>query len=122
MNCLLYISQIFHNFAVGIGALLAGGAGYVAVRQYIASTKRQSLIDTYKSRYPRKDLNESFFLAHSPVSNQGDRIYILDIKTKKKHWIKNRETLIALDFDFGDANKTSKLFNSYSESDIINFF
>ena len=118
------LSEVFYNFTVGIGAILAGGAGFVAFREYAASSKNKARINVYKSRYNRGGLvRGDFSLVHSAVKGQEDRIYIIDKVAKIKHWIVTPKTLNDLGFQFSDAAFSADLFNSFPvEGESINFY
>lgn len=109
-------SQIFYNFGVGFGALVAGIGGFKLISEYLSSRKKQSLISNYKNKYPKEKLNDTFKIVRSPV--MLGKIYIIDLKTNTKHWIKSLETLTDLDFYFDDAKDIDiKEFDGYTDGD-----
>ncbi len=117
----LKISQLFYNFAGGIGLLLAGGGGLILLIdwafEHIEKNKVETITKKLKQRYPIKDFKKTFELIRE---KNRKPIYILDKKGKFKIWIDSPQRLHALGFKFGDERETTKAeVNSYEEKKIF---
>jgi len=112
-------SEIFQSFGVGLGALLAGMGGLTAFSDWWKKKrKKDNSIENYRKKYPRSKLNKTYKI----IRYEGDevRIYLLDINSNKRHWVKDPSTLRALGFSGKDA-KTEKYseFNIHKEGEEI---
>ena len=95
-------SEIFNNIAVGIGALLAGLGGGVAFWEWVKKNRElrkfKIIKDTYlREKIKREDSDLGTFKLFRFGENNG-KIYIYDLDSKKKHWIKNWGTYIELGY------------------------
>lgn len=115
-------SEIFNDIAVGAGALLAGLGGLIAFWDWSENKINQNEFPKIRNAYPREKLkNENadngFRLLR--FSDNG-HIFIYDLVTKQKFWIKNMSTYYALGYkDDKDSkdwkNITSEEIEKYKE-------
>ena len=111
-------SEIFQSVAVGIGAIGGGFGGYVIFRDWLKRRQKERKIQQLRKRYPRSENGRTYLLTHSP--GVIGWIFILDHRTqqKKRHWVKNPETLSDLGFSSADAREIMpEVFNFYSEEE-----
>lgn len=95
-------SEVFQSFGVGFGALLAGLGGLTVFWDWWQKKrKKDNSIEEYKNIYPRFNLNKTFKIIR--YKNDNVRVYILDLKDKTRHWVKDPPTLRALGFSGRDA-------------------
>ena len=111
-------SEIFQSFGVGFGALLAGLGGLTVFWDWWQKKQEENeRLKKYKEKYPRKLLNKDFELIRSDSNH--DPVYILDLKTKIKHWIKDQKTRKELGFRPDDVKEiddtTFKLYDEGNE-------
>lgn len=116
----LLFSQVFNNFAVGIGAILAGFGGLKVLldwrREHEENKRRKRLEAELRSKYPPKELGKKFLLIQS--SEKPGMIYLLDLKSGKKHHIASNSTFVALGYDRSMVKGLGKeVFNGYEEGD-----
>lgn len=116
----LLVSQVFNNYAVGIGALLAGIGGLKVLFDWARNTsekkRRERLTVELKAKYPSKENGNTFQLIES--SAKPGMIYLLDKKTNKKHHIASLSTFIALGYDHSMVQRLGQdVFNSIEEGD-----
>lgn len=97
----LIFSQIFNNYAVGIGALIGGLGGLVVLVQYAAKYKeefiRKRLFKELKAKYPVEQNGKSYQLINS--DRRSDWIYLWDKRPNKKHHIASLSTFRNLDYN-----------------------
>lgn len=100
-SSLLLISQVFSNFALGIGALLAGGGGLKILLDWTSNSKetkrRHQLEMELKAKYPPKQNGKTFQLIQSEA--RIGMIFLLDKETSKKHHIASLSTFRKLGYD-----------------------
>lgn len=113
-------SQIFHNFAVGIGALLAGAGGFKILYDLavnLADKRSRSRQEKdLKSMYLPNMLGKRFNLIAS--SKNPDWIYLHDLKTNKKHHIASNWTFVDLGYDRSMIQLMSEeVFNTIDEGE-----
>ena len=116
----LISSQIFNNYAVGIGVLLTGLGGlkvlYEWADNYRDKYRRKKLSEELKAKYPPKENGKSFQLIESTAAR--GKIYLHDKKTNKKHHIASILTLIDLGYDHSMAQGLDKdVFDSIETGD-----
>lgn len=116
----LISSQIFHNYAVGIGVLLTGLGGLKILYEWAISyrdkNKRKRLSEELKAKYPPGENGKSFQLIES--SSERGKIYLHDRKTDKKHHIASILTLIDLGYDHSMVQGIDKdVFDSIDTGD-----
>jgi len=103
-------SQIFHNYAVGIGVLLTGLGGlkilYEWAINYSDKNRKRRLSEELKTKYPPRENGKSFQLIES--SSMPGKIYLLDKKTNKKHHIASILTFIDLGYDHSMVQRLGK--------------
>ena len=108
-------SEIFYNFAIGLGAI--GGGVFVGAKGMVEFWKSRNIqvsISKIKKRYPRSELNKSFRLVDTEEA--PGRVYLLDTKTRKRHWIQSGATLLDLDFYWSDFKRiATDEFNKFDE-------
>ena len=97
MNC----SKIFSNFAVGIGALVAIGAGLKVFIDFWGQIKKRRLLEYLRKTYPPSERGKRYNLIAS--SKNTDRVYLHDLLTNKKHHIASIGTYYDLYYDRSDA-------------------
>jgi len=121
--CLKEISEIFSNFGVGFGTLLAGLGGGVVFWNWAKARKDVSDFKKIQDTYHPSKLNVSFKLFRFP--NKYGRIYIYDLENKEKHWIKNMGTYAELGYeaekwlDVSDETLDKEYKNYKEKKDII---
>lgn len=113
------ISEIFRNFAIGLGAL--GGGLFVGLKfvvEFILSIKKISYKAKFHKLYPREKLNDVFKIVDT---ERGlGKLYLVDLKKKEKYWIQSATTLLDLNFFWDDAKRISQEeFDSYREGPAI---
>jgi hypothetical protein len=98
---MIHYSEIFYNFAVGIGVLLAGFGGLKILSDWLKNVRekkrKEKLTTELKSRYPQSDHGETFQLIESKA--KPGKIYLLDKVTNKKRHIASPSTFQALEFE-----------------------
>ena len=108
------ISEIFYNFAVGIGTLSGVFAAYKLIQEWFISKSKQKMIDRLKKLYPRSELNISFLVADT--ARAPGKIYLIDIKKRQKYWIQSSSTYLDLGLFWDDFKRISEdEFDSYKE-------
>lgn len=116
----LIFSQIFNNYAVGIGALIGGFGGLVVLFQYAAKYKedfrRKRLFRELKIKYPIKQNGKTYELVNS--DRRPDWIYIWDKESNTKHHVASLSTFRNLNYDSSMVRKLPiKKFDSISTGD-----
>lgn len=119
-SSLLLVSQVFSNFALGIGALLAGSGGLKVLLDWASNNreknKREKLEAELRVKYPPKENGKTFQLIQS--SAKPGMIYLLDNKTNKKHHIASLSTFKALGYDNTMVKSLGQeVFNSMEDGD-----
>lgn len=94
---ILTISQVFNNFAVGVGGILAGLAGLKYLNEILGRKRKMEQESHLKLTYPVTNLNRSFKLINRP--NNVNWIYLHDLNTNKKHHIASDWTFTSLGYD-----------------------
>jgi hypothetical protein len=112
-------SEIFYNFAVGIGAIGGGFFAIVkAIIDWLVEKRKSSIKNEFKKLYPRKDLNITFQVVDT--EKLPGKLYILDLKNKEKHWIQSSQTLLDLGLFWDDSRRISlDEFSKYKEGSAI---
>lgn len=108
----LETSQIFFNWAVGI----ASGAFVIAkaIANGFRFIKNRSIETDFKKKYPRDDLGKTFRLVDTEEA--PGKIYLLDTKSKKRHWISSASTMRDLNYHWTDVERIPKSdFDKYKE-------
>jgi len=83
--------QEFSSFGIGLGAILAGGAGLKIILDWWEQKQIVRRINNLNRKYPESRFNKNYkFVATKKVRGKW---YLLDFKTKKRHWIRNYETV-----------------------------
>ena len=108
-------SQVIYNLGLGIGGIIGAIVGGKVLKEQM---KRKMLIQKYSKQYHHKLFNtkDGWQLTQNPYT-LGD-IYILDHRSKTKHWIANYQTLLDLPIPQRDLQLTeekAKLFKEYKE-------
>ena len=117
-------SQIFYNYAVGIGVLLAGLGGLRILNDWLRNAReekrKKKLTAEFKAKYPKEENGKAFRLIKSSTSAKPRHVYLLDNDTKIKHWIASSLTFKALEYEtyMIDDLKPDKI-NSFKEGDKI---
>ena len=127
------ISQIFYNYAVGIGLLLAGGVSIKALIEWRTEVNKKkkkedekkkkeirnnNKILELKAKYHKKELGKTFQLIKS--SAKPGYIYLLDLTTNIKYHVGSSPTFHALEYNSSMVVRVSpEKFNSYKEGDKI---
>ncbi len=134
------ISQIFYNFAVGFGLLLAGGVSIKALIEWRIGVNEKRKKDDenrkkedekkkkeirnnnkileLKAKYHKKELGKTFQLIKS--SAKPGYIYLLDLTTNIKHHVGSSTTFHALEYNSSMVVRVSpEKFNAYKEGDKI---
>jgi len=121
-------SQIFYNYAVGIGVLLAGLGGLRIFNDWLRNARenareekrKKKLTAEFKAKYPKEENGKAFRLIKSTTSAKPRHVYLLDNDTKIKHWIASSVTFKALKYEpyMVDDLKPDE-FNSFEEGDKI---
>ncbi len=126
-STILNISQIFYNFTVGLGLLLAGGVSIKALvewrigvnekrkkedeqrkkedEQRKKEIKKNDKILELKAKYHKKEAGITFQLIKSSAK-QG-YIYLLDLTTNIKHHVGSSSTFHALDYNSSMVKRLS---------------
>ncbi len=120
VQILLNPSQVFHNFAVGIGALLAGAGGFKIIYDFATDLRekrrRTRQEKDLKALYPPSKVNKTFKLISS--SKNPDWIYLHDLKTNKKHHIASNWTFVDLGYNRNMVQQLSDdVFNTIQEEE-----
>lgn len=116
----LFRSQIFNNYAVGVGAIIGGLGGAVALYNWGVKFKeeyrRKKLEDELKTKYPREQNNITFELWTSSI-NEG-WIYLLDKATGLRHHIASNATFVGLGYDRGMVKRVgTRVFEAHKDGD-----
>jgi hypothetical protein len=112
-------SQVIYNLGLGMGGIIGSLAGSKVIKDWMSQKKRESLIDKYSKKYPHELFNvkeRGWELTNNPFT-PGD-IYILDHRSRTKHWIANYQTFLDLPIpkrNFQLTEEKSKLFNKYEK-------
>ncbi len=107
-------SEIFSNFAVGLGALGAASTGIKIVYDWLIDKSNQKKLIRFREIYPPQELGKGYRIADS-VALPG-KIYIIDLRTRQKRWIQSSSTFIDLGFNWGAIEHMSvNEFDSYVE-------
>lgn len=115
---ILQVSQIFYNFTAGLGTLLAGGAGLVAVNQFFTQYRANINRNQLKKRYSKEKINSEYKLVD--FKKEPGKIYLLDLQTNRIHWIASAQTMTDLDFSWNDViHLDTSEFDKYQESEKI---
>ena len=118
------ISQIFYNYAVGIGVLLAGFGGLRIFNDWLRTAReerrKKKLTAEFKAKYPKEENGKAFRLIKSSTSAKPRHVYLLNNDTKIKHWIASSLTFKALEYEtyMVDDLKPDEI-NSFEEGDKI---
>jgi hypothetical protein len=111
-------SEIFYNFAVGIGALGGLFAVYKLFDEWRNEKVKREKIEQLRKIYPASELGHGYKIADS-VEDRGV-IYIIDLRNSKKHWIQSSSTFVDLGFDWRKVEHiTADEFRVYHEGDPI---
>lgn len=104
------ISEVFNNFAVGFGALFAGGGGLKILLDWAYNAKenmrRNKLRGELRSRYPLSKYGDTYRLIET--DSPAGWVYLHDKEQKEKHHIASMLTLIRLGFKRNAAEKISQ--------------
>lgn len=96
----LQFSEIFNNFAVGLGALLAGGGGFKILYDWTYSrrerVRRERLRAELRAKYPPNQHKITYRLIESDV--KPGWVYLHDLKSGKRHHIASMLTLLRLGY------------------------
>lgn len=113
------VFEMFQSFGLGLGALLGGLGGFIVFFDWLEKKRRQAEINQLKKFYNRKDFfRKSIILVNEP--NTPGWIFLLDDRTKTRHWIKNPQTMKDLGYSYSDVVNVSKgKFSRYKESNEI---
>ena len=108
-------SQVIYNLGLGVGGIIGAFIGGRVIKDEI---RRKILIEKYSKKYYHKLFNtpNGWELTQNPFT-LGD-IYILDHRTKTKHWIANWNTFVDLRFpqrNYLLTDEKRKLFIEYKE-------
>ncbi len=108
-SCLID-SRIFNNYAVGIGALLAGGGGLKILfnwaNDWNETRRRDSLRGELQARYPINKFGETYRLIETDFPPGW--VYLHDKTQKEKHHIASMLTLIKLGYNRNTTEKISQ--------------
>lgn len=108
-------SEIFYNFAVGLGAI--GGGIFIAMKGIIAFLKKKAQglpIRKIKKKYPREKMNRTFKLVDT--EKVPGKVYLLDLKDGKRYWIQSGPTFLDLNFFWDDFVRIEQTeFDKYKE-------
>lgn len=119
MENIKILSEIFQSFGIGLGAILAGLGGLIVFLDRKDKKTEENHLKKLKNRYPRSLINKNFQIAHT-IGRRG-WFFVLDNRTKTKHWIKNMETMNYMGFSSADGIIVEdKDFNKYEEGEEIN--
>ncbi len=103
-------STCFNNYAVGIGALLAGGAGLRILLDWssnkIEINRRNKLREELRVRYPVSKHGQTFQLIETDFPLGW--VYLHDKKLNKKHHVASMLTLIKLGYNRNQVKKLSQ--------------
>ena len=113
-------SHVIYNLGLGIGAILGGIGGFNWGWDSYHERQRRRLIKEYKSRYPNKEKGpDGWELTHNP--DRRGHLYLLDHKTKTRHWIANWRTFqdLFIDVPKYEDQKNNEFFVKYTEGDEI---
>jgi hypothetical protein len=109
-------SQIFFNFAVGTasGVFVIFNTG----SKLWSSHKQKSIEVDVKKKYPRDKMNTLFQLIDTEKA--PGKIYLIDLESKRRHWISSSSTMNDLGFHWSDVIRISDTdFNKYEEGTAI---
>lgn len=111
-------AEIFQSFGIGIGAILGGLGGLILFLDWKNKKNRADYLRNLRAKYPRSLLNEDFRVAHTH-ERQG-WWFILDDKSKTRHWITNLETMSFIGYSSADGVEVSmQEFNTYPQGEEI---
>lgn len=100
----------FNNYAVGIGALLAGGGGLKILLDWASNAseveRRNKLRAELIARYPSSKFGETYRLIETDFPPGW--VYLHDKKVKQKHHIASMLTLIKLGYNRNATEKISQ--------------
>jgi len=114
----LVTSQIFNNYAVGVGALIAGVGGFKLLidwgSNFVEQVRRRRLEIELRGKYlPNRGGYELIASSSNP-----DWIYLHDKKTNRKHHIASNATFLALGYDRSMVKHIGKqVFDSIGDGD-----
>ena len=101
MDIIQRISQIIYNFAVAIGAFLAGFGGLKVLNDWLRNVReekrKKKLTAELKAKYPWGENGKTFKLIESKA--KPGKIYLLDKATNKKHHIASWSTFKTLEYE-----------------------
>lgn len=118
MENIKILSEIFQSFGIGLGAILAGLGGLIVFLDRKDKKSKENYLKKLKNRYPRSLINQEYQIAHTMVRRGW--FFVLDHRTKTKHWVKNMETMNDMGFSSADGIIVDdKDFNKYKEGEEI---
>lgn len=112
-------SEIFQSIGIGLGAFFGGLGGLIVFLDWWGKKRNEIKLKNLKRFYQRTNYKKDFILADEPA-NPG-WIFLLDNRTKTRHWIKNPQTMRDLGYSYSDVDKTitAEKFKQYKESNEI---
>lgn len=89
------IAEIFQAFCIGIGALVAGFAGWIGLNEWREKQASIKRVEAVQKKYPIELIGKELVIGHTKNSGHW---YLIDKRSKTSHHIKNYGTLSALDW------------------------
>lgn len=117
----LEISQIVNNYAIGIGALLAGAGGFIVFYNWNKERVIENKITNFRNLYPRQQMGgkgqqgKTFRLIRQ---KSKVKFYLHDYQDDCIHWIESSISLNDMGFMFGDEIEVEESeLKQYKESE-----
>ena len=112
------LAEIFQSFGIGLGAILGGLGGLILFLDWKSKKNRADYLGNLRAKYPRSLLNNGFRVAHT--NERRGWWFILDDRSKTRHWITNLETMSFIGYSSADGVEVSlEEFNKYPQGEEI---
>lgn len=108
------VAEIFQSFGIGLGAVLGGLGGLILFLDWKSKKTRSDYLRNLRTKYPRSLLGKDFRVAHT--HERRGWWFILDERSKTRHWIINLETMSFIGYSSADGVEVSmEEFNKYPQ-------
>jgi hypothetical protein len=91
------LSEIFYNFAIGFGAIIAGIVGVKIIDENISNKRVSNCIEDFRRQFHREKLNIDYILTNKP--GVEGVLYLLNERKKSRHWIRLWQIFTDLNFN-----------------------
>lgn len=117
LNATQQCSSIFQSFGIGIGAIFGAAAGLKLVFDWRERQLIKLKIKNLQSLYSLTRLNIDFRVVDFDPPN--GLMYIVDLRTRTRHWIKNQQTFKDIDLWYQHATPIQQVFRNFTEGEAI---